>query len=48
MPQKHVVFFLSSFDDAKILSNLGVALKIQQMFILVRFVPFFFSAEPSL
>ena len=46
MPQKHAVFFFASFDDAKILSHVRVALNIQQMFIIVPFIRLFFAAEP--
>ena len=48
MPHENASFFFASFDDAKILLNLGVALKFQQMFIIVPFIRFLFTAEPVL
>ena len=44
--RRKCIFFFASFDDAKILSNLGVALKFQRMFIIVPFIRFLFTAEP--
>ena len=46
MPQENAFFFFASFDNAKILSNLGVAQKFQQIVIIVPFIRFLFTAEP--
>ena len=38
----------SSFDEVNIIVKPWGGAKIQQMFIIVRFIPSFFSAEPLL
>ena len=49
VPQKRAAFFFASFNlttQKYCHAIAGVALKIQQMFIIVPFIRFFFSAEP--